>query len=279
MASSPASSIASSQNPFGDNPPTTVTLTAIQHVNIRTHVPITLDYGNMMFSAWSAFFDANLHKFGLIDHVDDTANAQNMWHNTEWMQIDQCIISWLYTSSWPLPRQRQLAVVYALQEFHGLYQGELFVHDYFSHLKHLSNLLRDGGHPVSDPAMVINTLRGLNSKFSHAISVLTTCKSLPSFLFACGYLLQEESRQSHTTKMEAASALVAGTSSTPPARPPLPPPASTPPATYLSSKNSSKNNNKKRKANDNKKIPSPATSNNAPAPMWSSSFNSWTGVV
>jgi hypothetical protein len=181
--------------------------------------------------------------------------------------------------SWPLPRQRQSAAVYALQEFHGLYQGELFVHDYFSHLKHLSNLLRDGGHPVSDPAMVINTLRGLNSKFSHAISVLTTCKSLPSFLFARDYLLQEESRQSHTTKMEALSALVAGTSSTPPARPPLPPPASTPPATYLSSKNSSKNNNKKRKANDNKKIPSPATSNNAPAPMWSSSFNSWTGVV
>jgi hypothetical protein len=98
MASSPASSIASSQNPFGDNPPTTVTLTAIQHVNIRTHVPITLDYGDTMFSAWSAFFDANLHKFGLIDHVDGTVNAQNMWHNTEWMQIDQCIVSWLYTS-------------------------------------------------------------------------------------------------------------------------------------------------------------------------------------
>jgi hypothetical protein len=49
---------------------------------------------------------------------------------------------------------------------------------------------------------------------------------------------------------------------------------------YSSSKNSGKNNKKKkRKANDNKKIPSPATSNNAPSPPWSTSFNQWTGVI
>jgi hypothetical protein len=70
-----------------------------------------------------------------------------------------------------------------------MYQGELSIHDYFSHLKHLSDMLRNIGHPVSDPAMVINALHGLNSKFSHAISILTACKPLPSFLFICDYLL------------------------------------------------------------------------------------------
>jgi hypothetical protein len=171
-------------------------------------------------------------------------------------------------------------VVYALQEYHGLYQGNLSIHDYFSRLKHLSDLLRDVGHLMSDPAMVINALRGLNSKFSHAISVLITHKPLPSFLFVRDYLLQEESRQCHTTKMEVASALVVGTTSTPSARPPLPPQAPALPATYSSSKNSVKNNNnKKRKAKDNKKIHSLATGTSAPSPPWSTSFNPWTGVV
>jgi hypothetical protein len=80
-------------------------------------------------------------------------------------------------------------VVYALQEYHGLYQGNLSIHDYFSCLMHLSDLLRDVGHLMSDPAMVINALRGLNSKFNHAISVLITHKPLPSFLFVRDYLL------------------------------------------------------------------------------------------
>jgi hypothetical protein len=103
--------------------------------------------------------------------------------------------------------------VYALQEFHSHFQGELSINDYFSHLKHLADLLRDVGHPVYDPAMVINALRGPNSKFSHTILVITARKPLPSFLFTRDYLLQEEARQQHMAKMEAASALVTSTSS------------------------------------------------------------------
>jgi hypothetical protein len=68
------------------------------------------------------------------------------------------------------------------------------LNDYFNRLKHLADLLRDVGHPVSDPAMVINALHGLNSKFSHATSVITARKPLPSFLFTHDYLLQEEAR-------------------------------------------------------------------------------------
>jgi hypothetical protein len=85
MVFSPTFSIAGSQNPFSDSPPTIVAISPIQHVNIRTHVLITLDYGDMAFSAWSAFFDATLRKFKLIDHVDGTVDTQNMWHNTEWL--------------------------------------------------------------------------------------------------------------------------------------------------------------------------------------------------
>jgi hypothetical protein len=101
MASSPTSSVASSQNPFADSSSPALTVTAIQHVNIRSHAPIQLDYGDTTFTAWSAFFDATFHKFGIINHVDGTVDARTMWHNTEWLQIDQCIASWLYTSVTP----------------------------------------------------------------------------------------------------------------------------------------------------------------------------------
>jgi hypothetical protein len=64
-------------------------------VNIRAHVPIVLDFAENTFSMWSVFFDTTLRKFGNIDHVDDSINAQAMWHDTEWLQVDQGIVSWL----------------------------------------------------------------------------------------------------------------------------------------------------------------------------------------
>jgi hypothetical protein len=57
----------------------------MKHVSIHNHVPITLDYNDSTFSAWSAFFDATFRKFGLLDHVDGTVDAQAMWHNAEWL--------------------------------------------------------------------------------------------------------------------------------------------------------------------------------------------------
>jgi hypothetical protein len=49
MASTPSAT--SSLNPFVDPVPSAVAASALQHVNIRTHVPINLDYGDATFSA------------------------------------------------------------------------------------------------------------------------------------------------------------------------------------------------------------------------------------
>jgi hypothetical protein len=80
MASTPCSSIADSQNPFANSSPPTAAASAIQHVNIRTHMSMTLDYCDTNFSAWSAFFNATFRKFGIIDHVDGSVDAQSMCH-------------------------------------------------------------------------------------------------------------------------------------------------------------------------------------------------------
>jgi hypothetical protein len=58
------------------------------------------------------------------------------------------------------------------------------------------------GAAVSDPALIISTLCGLNNKFSKAIAVLSTML-LPTFLYTRSYLVQEENRIRHSLKMKA----------------------------------------------------------------------------
>jgi hypothetical protein len=70
-------------------------------VNIRAHVLIVLDFVENNFSIWSTFFDATFRKFGIFDHVDGSIDAQAMWHDNEWLQVNQGIVSWLYNSVSP----------------------------------------------------------------------------------------------------------------------------------------------------------------------------------
>jgi hypothetical protein len=123
---------------------------------------------------------------------------ENTCKTTRQCRPDHCVLAL------QLCHQR---AVYALQDFHSLFQGDISITDYFRHLKQLNNLPYDVGHPVFEPSLVINALCILN--FSHTISTITAFKPLPSFLFIRNYLLQDEHRQNHTSKMEAASALMA----------------------------------------------------------------------
>ena len=70
--------------------------------------------------------------------------------------------------------------------------------EYCGRLKRLADTLYDCGATVSDPTLVINTLRGLNNKFSQAIAVLSTMTPPPTFLYTKSYLLQEENRIKHS---------------------------------------------------------------------------------
>jgi hypothetical protein len=70
-AAAAAASMAPSSNHSDDsfdvdlNPPAPVASSVIQVVNIRNHVPITLDLEDGNYSQWRCFFDSVLGKFGL----------------------------------------------------------------------------------------------------------------------------------------------------------------------------------------------------------------------
>jgi hypothetical protein len=129
-----------------------------------------------------------------------------------------------------------------------LFQGDMMIGEYCGRLKRLADTLYDCGAAVSDPALVINTLRGLNNKFSQAIAVLSTMSPPPTFLDTKSYLLQEEHHIKHSLQMEAQTALLAArdTSSTTKSMSAPPPPAPTPAA----SGSNSGERRKKRKADN-----------------------------
>lgn len=218
-------------------------------LNIRSHVSVVLSTDEGNFRQWRSFMEVTLKKFGLLNHIDGSVDAAAMFDDPEWLQVDACIVSWLYTTIskeiwndvnrpnataytlWRaitgqfLDNSLQRAV-YAQQEFHSLFQGDMSIAEYCGNLKRLADTLYDCGAAVSDPALVINTLRGLNNKFSQAIAVLSVMNPPPTFLYTKSYLLQEEHRIRHSHQMEAQTALLAAASTTPPTRPVAP----TPPA-------------------------------------------------
>jgi hypothetical protein len=267
-----------------------------------SHASIVLstDAGN--FRQWRSYFELTFHKFGLLDHIDGTVDAAAKFDDPEWLQVDACIVSWLYNtisteiwndvnrpntcaySAWTAINNQFLdnslqRAVYAQQDFHSLFQGDLGIAEYCGKLKCLADTLYDCGAPVSDPALVINTLRGLNNKFSQAVAVLSTMKPPPTFLYTKSYLLQEEHRMRHSQKMEAQTALLAAASTDQATRPTAPAPPSSPGST-----NNTYARRKKRTTNDGRTRQNntgghPVPPGGAPPPPWAMTHNPWQGVV
>jgi hypothetical protein len=157
-----SSSGSSSTNPFAAPLPDPPSASAIVKINIQQHVPVVLNMDESNFQQWRTFFDLTFKKFGLLNHVDGSLDAILMQDEVEWLQIDSCITSWLYTtvakdimdainrpqqsafSAWSsilglfLDNSLQRAVQ-AQQEFHSLYQGDMSITEYTGQMKRLAS--------------------------------------------------------------------------------------------------------------------------------------------
>jgi uncharacterized membrane protein YgcG len=211
---------------------------AVQTVNIRAHVPVTLELTNPNHSDWRMFFDSTLGKFGLDGHISSSTPLTE--RDSDWQKVDQCIVNWIFTtcsrevlqiirqqrktdafSLWSAitnlfhDNKLQRAVFYEA-EFRNLYQGDMSIHDYCAKLKVLADNLQDVGQPVSEPSQVLNMLRGLNPKYHHAISAITSRQPPHTFLSARSHLLMEELFDTQRAATIANHALFAGQKNTTP---------------------------------------------------------------
>ncbi|XP_039797523.1 uncharacterized protein LOC120662443 [Panicum virgatum] len=212
MASSSGSS--DHDNPFSAAP-VSISVATMQLINIKSHVPMTLGVGDSNFTVGRTFFNIVFRKFGIKDHVDGTVDARAMLLDTEWTQIDTCIVSWLYTmlfaellSAIVQPHDNTYTVwtsigsqfldnivqrtVQLRQALHALCQGDLTVTKYCNQLKDLADKLRDVGAPLTDQDLIINLLSGLNDKFANCIPTISASRPPMTFLQARSFLLQEE---------------------------------------------------------------------------------------
>ncbi|TVU48851.1 hypothetical protein EJB05_00132, partial [Eragrostis curvula] len=60
-------------------------------VNIRAHVPVTLEIADPNYSEWRMFFDSVLGKFGITSHV--VAATPLIDRDDDWKRIDSCILN------------------------------------------------------------------------------------------------------------------------------------------------------------------------------------------
>jgi hypothetical protein len=63
-------------------------------INVKTHVPITLELTCPNFTRWSTFFQAMVGKFGLLPYLDPDVPA--LPSDPMWAQTDYTIKGWLY---------------------------------------------------------------------------------------------------------------------------------------------------------------------------------------
>ncbi|XP_066364958.1 uncharacterized protein [Miscanthus floridulus] len=80
---------------------------------------------------------------------------------------------------------------------------------YTGRLKQLADALCDVGQPVQETSQVLNMLRGLSSKYHHAIPAITAKQPPHTFLSTRSYLLLEERYDKEHAKTAAQHALLA----------------------------------------------------------------------
>jgi hypothetical protein len=90
-------------------------------------------------------------------------------------------------------------------------QGDLSVENYGKKMKKAAYALRDVGMPVDAPTLLLNLLRGVNSRYNTAADIIAGTADM-TFSTALDQLKLKELRLENEVKVEATNALVASSS-------------------------------------------------------------------
>jgi hypothetical protein len=204
-------------------------------VNVKTHIPVTLEMKNPNFTKWASFFKDLCGKFNLRPHIDGPPPPAG---DPSW-DIAECTVrGWILNTvadsvlDLAITDENQSAhelwvaieglfrsnraprVVFLLEEFHSLKQGDLTIDEYCQRLKIKAAALRDVGETIEDARLVLSLLCGLNPCFSGTANDIANSAVLPSFSRAREMLSLKELRLANDEKVTAASAMVASSGST-----------------------------------------------------------------
>ena len=198
-------------------------------ISVTSHVPIKLELHSSNYGKWSAFFKAMCGKFGLLHHINGFIPP----HRTDaaWEQIDCCVRTWLYGSvsqdvldfsmaEDQTARELWVAIsnkfqanqapraIFLSKDFHSMTQGDLSVMEFGKKMKLAADALREVGHPVAEPTLLLNLLRGIHPKFSNTKDIVAGTKNI-TFDEALNQFALKELGAANEAKVLSSSALVA----------------------------------------------------------------------
>jgi hypothetical protein len=172
-------------------------------VNVKTHIPVTLEMKNPNFTKWASFFKALCGKFSLLPHISESAAPpvdDPSWPIAEctvcgWIlnTVDDSVLDLAITDENQTARELWVAIealfrsnrapraVFLLEEFHSLRQGDSTIDEYCQKLKVKAAALWDVGETIDDKQLVLSLLCGLNPRFSATADDIANATVLPSF--------------------------------------------------------------------------------------------------
>ncbi|KAK1683599.1 hypothetical protein QYE76_044447 [Lolium multiflorum] len=187
--------------------------TAVQ--NIKSLIPVTLDLKASNFTKWRNFLQIAVTQYTLAHHLSTATPPVD----EEWQRMDSTVMRWLYGSITPdiadmvmaagstafavldaitaLFRDNQQARAgYLGQKFRNIEQGDKSVTAYCLEQKTAADGLADVNAPVSDDALVWNTIKGLNDHYKDIGNLAPLLTPFPTFMQFRNMLLLQELKPS-----------------------------------------------------------------------------------
>lgn len=184
--------------------------------NIKSHVPLILDFEHMNYDSWCELFETNCISFEVIGHLDGTS-VKPAKNDQPWKNLDSLVKMWIYATIKPdllqMVMKKGDTARQIWQKIESLFQdnkdtraneletelrtmqlGEMSNTEYCQKIKVIPDLLANIEEPVSQRNLVMSTVNGLSDKYEQVAGIIRHQKPMPTFLEARSMLLMEESR-------------------------------------------------------------------------------------
>uniref|UniRef100_A0A803M609 Uncharacterized protein n=1 Tax=Chenopodium quinoa TaxID=63459 RepID=A0A803M609_CHEQI len=179
--------------------------------NIKTCIPIVLDYDGTQYNTWYTLFELHCRTNLVLDHInppvvdDKDSEVSENAQTAQWQRLDDIVRQWIYnTISTDLlnsiidPDEKVIDAWNRLKEFfpnnkstRALHLDAQFtntkldqfdgVKPYCTRLKTLAYSLRNVGDKVSDNRMALQLLKGLSEEYKPFRTSVRHLNPLPSF--------------------------------------------------------------------------------------------------
>ncbi|XP_048504333.1 uncharacterized protein LOC125499501 [Beta vulgaris subsp. vulgaris] len=207
----------------------------ILSLNIKQHVPLTLNLDNVHYSSWAELFKITARAHQLLHHIIPPTEPLEIKDKELWGRLDAVVLQWIYgtisedlmltilepdsTAQKAWERLRDIfqdnkysRAVYLENQFSNT-QLENFkdVSSYCQKLKLLSDQLAGVGSPVTNQRLVLQLVAGLTDMYDNVASIIQQSDPLPPFYKARSMLTLEESRKAQQLGSSSSNALIAAT--------------------------------------------------------------------